>query len=249
MNTHIIVVAYGLAEDLTRLYASANSPDVTWHIFLHSKFPDVVEACETLVRNGNVNYYDYGHNRGLARSWNEGLYNAYFGGADVMMIANDDAVAGEGDVARLAEAAITNPDYYFIDGIGFDQSTNQHKSMKLSLAVINPIGIETIGYFDETFTPIYFEDIDYYRRASLAGLKSATIGGTHIVHAGSKSRTLTDESVFWKDFNRNRDYYVAKWGGDQGCEGYQTPFNQDYGMYIGYEDRQDPYPNEMAARI
>jgi len=124
MNVHIIVVAYGLADDLRKLYESVEGEDserlnaetqrgrgaeITWHVFLHSQIPPVVEACYDLASRAKVWLYPYGINRGLARSWNEGLYNAYQDGADVALIANDDVLAGPGDVEARMERRLLEP--------------------------------------------------------------------------------------------------------------------------------------------
>lgn len=245
MKIAIITVAYGLADDLLRLFESANQQNVMWHLFLHSQYPDVVKACHQLSRYHNVILYDYGVNRGLAKSWNEGLIEACRQSADVALIANDDAIAGDGDVDLLAEAACLNRDRYMVSGLGTDQSTGERKDMLFSLAAVNPIALETIGYFDQNFAPIYFEDIDWYYRAKLAGLERLCIPQTNIIHAGSKSRHLVDETQFMANFVANCAYYGAKWGcADQGSETYMLPFNDSrFDLKISADQRHASYPD------
>jgi GT2 family glycosyltransferase len=245
MNIHIVVVAYGLADDLLTLVWSANAPAIHWHIFLHSQFPDVVKACSLLAMRKNVRYYPYGVNRGLAKSWNEGLINAYQSGADVALIANDDAIATDRDIAMLVEAALFNPNAYLVSGWGRHLSTGERGDMLLSLAAINPVALDTIGCFDENFFPIYYEDIDYYRRAALAGLPHVIVTSTDIMHAGSKSLYTVPGNAAQHDitFRRNQLYYEQKWGGDKGSERFTVPFN-DAQFGLGIEDarRHTPYP-------
>ncbi len=251
MNIHITVVAYGLADDLRKLFDSADGPDVTWHIFLHSQFPDVMRVCYDLAARGNVWLYPYGRNRGLARSWNDGLYDSYADGADVALIANDDAVAGSGDVDRIAQAALANRDKYLVSGIGHDLHEDRLGNMLLALAAINPVALETIGYFDTNFQPIYYEDIDYYRRAKLAGLEALCVGFTHIVHAGSKSlhQVPGQQDIHAATFHVNRAYYSAKWGGDNGEETYERPFGEpEASLYEAYTVPQaGPIYNGLKA--
>lgn len=247
MRLAIIVVAYGLAEDLLTLYETANRLNIMWHVFLHSQFSDVVKACEKLARERNVCYYPYGVNRGLAKSWNEGLLTAYRQGADVAMIANDDILITYWDVKELAYNALSNPNAYMVSGMGHDLSTNKFDTdMLFSLAAINPIALKTIGYFDQNFYPIYFEDIDYYRRATLAGLERLTVGNTNIIHAGSKSRwsVPANNAQHETTFALNRQYYGRKWGCvDQGTETFTVPFNDArFGLKIAADDRHAPYP-------
>lgn len=250
INIHIVTVAYGLSSDLLKLYDSANIPEATWHIFLHSRFPDVVAACHALNRRGNVEIYDYGVNRGLAKSWNEGLIEAYTDGADVALIANDDAYTDDReDVYRIAVTAIREPRAYFTQGMGLDLATDQRVPMRFALAAVNPIALRTVGLFDENLFPIYFEDTDWLRRAELAhawaGHFALTVKDTSLVHAGSKSRWTVpgNDAQHQRTFAANREYYIKKWGGDQGQEQYPVPFNDPrFGLHIEAEARNAPYP-------
>lgn len=243
MEIHCIVVAHSLADDLVRLFNSVDEP-VHWHLFRHSDYEDVRKACEELAARPRVTYYDYAQNRGLSRSWNEGMFNAWQAGADVVMIANDDAVMGYGDVRRIAEKTLAEPELYTVGGAGFDLREMRHMpDMRLSMASISRIAIETIGYFDENFYPIYFEDADYYRRAELAGLKCGIADGCSIIHAGSKT-IHSNEALMNQHhvtFAGNRDYYLRKWGGLVGEERFPTPFDAGFSLYIAYEDRERPY--------
>lgn len=229
MNIHITIVAHSLTTELRNLIDACAGPRVHWHLFLHSQNAEVVRVCEDLSQRDCVTYYPYGENRGLARSWNEGLRTSLIAGADVTMIANDDVQADYGDVLKIAHAATMRRDCYFVNGMGDDLTTGEHKPMLFALCAINPIALQTIGYFDETFSPIYFEDLDYYRRADLAGLQAYCVQDTRIKHIGSGTRKAQNtEDTFWSDFNRNRDYYISKWGGNghRGTEQYLTPFNE-----------------------
>lgn len=247
MRIDIIVVAYGLADDLLKLFEAANAPNIMWHLFLHSRIPHVVTACEWIVATyPNLYYYAYMVNRGLAKSWNEGLHAAYRDGADVAMIANDDVLPAPGDVQRLADAALEHRDCFHIVGNMLDQRSGQIVDSQFGLCSINPIALEAIGYFDENIFPIYWEDIDYIRRARLAGLQEFKVEDTNIVHAGSKTSASAPGMVDYLStfFNLNRAYYFRKWGGSEiGLELYPIPFNDArLGLHIPYEQRETPYP-------
>jgi len=243
MRIGLIVVAYGLAEDLVLLFSRSDSSKVHWYLFLHSQVEEVVAVCERLAARPNVRYYPYGENRGLAKSWNEGLIDGYHDGMDVMLIANDDAAPQYGDATRIARAAARNRDYYMVSGWGFDARALQSGDMLFSLAAINPVALEKIGYFDENFYPIYYEDRDYYRRAQLAGLGHMCIPSTHILHAGSKSRSIVPIQQHEEQFERNKAYYLRKWGGEKEYELFETPFNDPaLGWKIRTNERNAPYP-------
>lgn len=243
MNIHIVVVAYGLADDLLKLFYTANADNITWHLFLHSHIEAVVQACQ-VIRHASpkVHFYNYGYNRGLSASWNEGLYNAYYEGADVAMIANDDAIPAGGDVERIAQAALHHPKAYMVDGYGYDVKENSYGNMRFSLAAINPIALEKLGCFDENFFPIYYEDMDWFYRARLAGLELYTVPDTNIVHQGSKSLTITPSNLHHLTFTLNQKYYMRKWNGDKGSETFTIPFNDPrFDLHIPYSISHNPY--------
>lgn len=246
MNIHLVVVAHSLADDLLRLFEAGNAENVMWHLFLHSSVPAVVQACEQIVAEyPNLYYYGYKTNRGLAKSWNEGLLAGYRDGADVVMIANDDCIPGPGDVQTLAKAALKHRQHYMVTGAGFDVRSMVHTHSRFALGAINPIALETIGCFDENFFPIYWEDVDWYRRAALAGQTMHVIDGTCIIHMGSRSvhsnPALARQNA--ETYRRNYEYYLQKWGGETGKERFRVPFNDpQFDLRISPHEREKPYP-------
>jgi GT2 family glycosyltransferase len=247
LNIHLIVVAYGLADDLLNLFQAANAPNITWHLFLHSEIESVVQVCGQIAQHSNVQYYPYKRNRGLSRSWNDGLWYAYrdFTEPNVAIIANDDILPEPDAVQILAEAALSNRRRFKIDGIMLDRRTNTLVPSQYGLTAINPIALNMIGFFDENIFPIYWEDVDYNRRAALAGLEMLTVPEVKMVHGGSKTSVSVPGMVEYlsRFFNLNHEYYIRKWGGTVGQERYDEPFNEmGWGLRIGLCDRNAPYP-------
>lgn len=245
MNIHIILVAYALPEETWRLFAALDGADVTWHLFMHSRTPEILAVCRKIALHSNVYYNAYGENRGLARSWNEGLLAAYVRGADMAIIANDDVTATRDDLHTLALAALTHRDHYRVSATGWDEREKQETDMRFALAAVNPVALERIGCFDENFWPVYYEDLDWERRAELAGLRALTLARGGVVHQGSATRYSSPEAAavhqatFWK----NRNYYILKWGGFEGEERVTVPFNNDaFGLRIAPSSRGAPYP-------
>jgi GT2 family glycosyltransferase len=240
----IVVVAFGLADDLWQLFCrSFLYPKTECYLFLHSQIPEVRAVCERMAAYQGVHYYDYGENRGLARSWNDGLYDGYNQGMDVMLIANDDALPQHDDATRIGRVAVRNRDLYMVSGRGVDLREMKSGDMLFALAAVNPIALGKIGYFDENLFPIYYEDCDYYRRAQLAGLERHCLSTTYIQHAGSKSLDLIAAPVHEDRYRRNQAYYFRKWGGEKGHEVFATPFNQSaLGLKIEADQRHHPYP-------
>ena len=172
-------------------------------------------VAETLVvLNGNVDetrnhlkgypvtFIEPGFNLGVAASWN--FIIRARAAAPWWLIVNADIEFGAGDLERLADA-MDKPGprvvcLYEFGAFGLNAET-----------------VDTVGWFDENFHPIYFEDNDYRRRCHLAGVpvlnlisrtrhdNSATIGSGYASH-----NAVT--------FPRNADYYAAKWGGPPGQE-------------------------------
>lgn len=251
MTIHIIVTAYALADDLFTLYESCAGKDVRWHLFQHSAFADVDAACQKLNRDPHVFLYAYKTNRGLARSWNEGWLAARNARAGSVLIANDDAVAGKGDLYRLVQAAAQNPDAYLVSGWGYDLREQREQDMMFSLAVVNDVAFSAIGMFDENFYPIYYEDVDWCQRGLNAGLHRLCSTGTHIVHAGSKTlhHSRTDMETHHRQFKANQAYYIRKWGADKGEAGFLHPFNDPaISCHIPPGQREAPYPGFNRPR-
>jgi len=248
MNVHLVTIGYGLADDLDNLVRKTRSEhDLTWHIFLHSTREAVVEVANGLkrLRKVAVNVYDYGVNRGVARSWNEGIINAYQNGADYVVIANDDISVPDGDLDALVAGAEAAP---ALTGIvqpwGYHQRSEVFSDMGLGFSIVTRTAYEVVGMFDENFMPMYYEDNDYYRRCALSGIGIQVIEGTEIIHKGSESLFtvpgLREQNN--RTFEANRRYYIRKWGGEPGREVYNRPFDDArFGTRIADSDRGRPY--------
>lgn len=250
INIHIVLIVYAL--DVLPLIQSMNGIGVTWHVFTHSANEVVLDALPILRYMHNVNVYDYQKNRGLAKSWNEGLINAYAQGADVVVIANDDLIADFDDLLILAFAAYEHPEAGIVVCEGYNQRMGEQQILQFAIPAINPIAIEQIGYFDENFVPIYFEDSDYSRRAALAGVKFHNAGKTGIIHTGSATVASVNDLAVQNNltFQRNVAYYCTKWGGPLGQETFTVPFfDAKFNLKITAEQRHDPYPDYSRTDI
>jgi GT2 family glycosyltransferase len=246
-NKHSISIGTVLityAIDVTPLIKSMDGPDVTWHIFVHSDRPEAKVCLRAVVQN-KITFYDYRQNRGLAKSWNDGLLAAYTMDADAVIIANDDIQATHDDLLVLARAAVEHRECGVIVAEGFNVRMAEQQQLQFAIPAINPIALEQIGYFDENFTPIYFEDCDYSRRAGLAGVKFHNAGPTGIIHTGSATVGTVDELRLQNNttFRLNYEYYCRKWGGPPGQEIFTIPFNDSrFDLNITAERRLAPYP-------
>ena len=225
--------------------ASASAHAVECHVFLHSRYPKLVEACGRIAQDPSVVYYPFGSNRGVSKSWNEGILASFARQADVVIVANDDIRFSPGDIDKIARRASDCRDRYIISCAGFHERFNRRMpSLGYSCFAINPIAIEKVGCFDENIFPAYCEDQDYARRAGLAGLHEENCPDTALSHAGSNS-VLSDPALGRQNaltHRRNLEYYRLKWGGYGGQETFQHPFNNPrIGFHIAPRSRENPY--------
>lgn len=259
MRIGIVTIAYNLPEATRKLYESVQATkgehEVEYHLFLHSRNPEVVEVCEAIAQDPDVIYHDYGINRGLSKSWNDGLLWAYLdrdislfvkarynedvgyqtvnlGGqiipaCDVVIVVNDDCVFGDGDLIKLAEYAVKHRDLYMVTCMGHNHRHNKRMPLEYSCFALNPIALQRVGVFDENIFPIYLEDCDYAYRAKLAGLKMGMVENTNVAHQGSGA-IYADPALMAQHnitFAANMSYYMRKWGGVNEQEKYTSPFN------------------------
>src|ERR1022692_3437383 len=247
MNIAVVTVAYNSGEGIARLVETAvgGKHEVRLHLFLHSQHVETVAAFGRLAELACVVPYAYGSNRGLAKSWNEGMLNAYGSGADLVVIVNDDIYFSPGDIGKIARRAMEHRGRYIISCAGFHRRLNrQLPSHGYSCFAINPIALERIGCFAENFFPCYCEDQDYAYRAGLAGLQEENCCDTMISHGGSdtiySSAELSAQNRVTQ--GRNMQYYLRKWGGLGGQERFRQPFGDTRLSYrIAAECRQAPY--------
>jgi len=248
MKIAVVTIAYSSTACPTSVLETSRSADrhtVECHLFLHSRYPQIAQACTRIAQSPLVVYHPHGVNRGVSKSWNEGMLVAYHAHADVVIIANDDIAFTPGDLGKLAEKAAAFRDRYIISCAGFHQRLNRRQpSVGYSCFAINPIAIEKLGCFDENIFPAYCEDQDYARRARLSGLHEENCPDTNLTHAGSNS-VLFDNVLGRQNaltHRLNREYYRRKWGGDGDHETYSFPFNDPrLNFYIAPRSRQNPY--------
>jgi len=252
MKIGICTIAYNQPDHLRSLADTAvkTSHDVEFHIFVHSKIRSVIDVCHQLEVDYNVKLYDHRVNRGVSRSWNDGLVEMGRSGCDVWMITNDDIWFSDGDIDKIVEAAIDHPEAYaiFTSGfhIGYNVPINCHG---MSCFVMQPIAIANVGFYDENFFPAYNEDVDYARRAARVKLRPYIIPDTNIHHIGSAAITTSKElgQQNYVTHAANNEYWTNKWGcpvtEDPG-EGFKYPFNNHrlHPYFISESERHAPYP-------
>lgn len=251
MNIHIALYAYTLADDLIHAFQSINQDNVTCHLFLHSTRLDVIQACEYIAGHPNVIYYPYGENRGCAKAINQALMAAQDNGADVVLTWPDDLTAQPSDIDRMAQTVLAHPECSIVESMGWVERTGRVEHLRMNGAALNLRAVERIGYFDENLSPVYFDDTDWLYRARLAGMPIVTAQGTYYTHAGSKTLITPDLQVqFAEIFERNKAYYISKWGGDGGREQFDRPFNNPFNtIKIERTCVHNPYSTQWIENV
>lgn len=157
------------------------------------------------------------NNLGVSGSWNNMLLVAFKDfneKATHMLMLNDDVDFTIEQLLRIYDMLHFEPEYDF------------YVSQQNWCAYILPRKtFELVGEFDSNFYPAYFEDNDYYRRMSLLSL---SYHQTSLLNpmVYRNSMTIQKDPSVNKDFMKNKNYYVEKWGGEPHHEKYQTPFNK-----------------------
>jgi len=251
MKVGITTIAYNQAQPLLKMAQSAvlyTSYQIEFHLFLHSPMKKVIDACETLRDNFRTVYYPYKFNRGVAKSWNDGLISMMERSCDVMLLVNDDIYFMDGDLEKIVFAAVDNRDKWAIFCSGWNDGLHKpEKDHGFACIAINPIAIGSVGMFDENFFPAYNEDLDYRRRAeALCNLQRFHVKDTAVHHIGSA--TIKANQVLRQQnhttHGENDKYWERKWGAKKPQASFSRPFNNpNFTAYIDPEKRHAPYPN------
>lgn len=148
-------------------------------------------------------------NLGVAASWNLAIRSYP---RDWVCLANADVEFAPGALAALDEAMAEPGLRCLVEFAAFG---------------ISPEVVDTVGWFDENFHPIYCEDSDYRYRCALAGVPIEDIpnGSTHVGSVSYRGNPHHADNA--RTYPANVAYYTAKWGGFIGQERYATPFGAD----------------------
>jgi len=164
-----------------------------------------------IVRRVSISEHE---NTGVAASWNEviKLFPAPW-----WLLVNNDIEFAPGDLAKFEEAMETSKAGIVADGIN-----------NMACFGITANCVQKVGLFDENFYPAYGEDIDYMRRSRLLLVEHRYLQGMGMRH--DRSSTVKTFPAELQERNRetfeaNKAYYIRKWGGWEGDETFEHPFN------------------------
>ena len=235
----IVLVTYSMVPHLL-VKSIISKHDCEWFVFHHGS-PELMRDIKNLFLDIKSNLYFYNENRGLAKSWNEGILSAITSSKDIILVLNDDVEFIEGGFDLWVDYILENDDSGLIFITGEepqDDGTVITRQQNFACFYIGQQAIELVGAFDENFKPAYFEDYDYICRAELAGIKTSVDSRNLCRHR--RSSTIKNDSEvreklpdFW---GANCQYFIKKWGCEEpgsGC--YSNPFNdKNIGSYLPF---------------
>ena len=194
-------------------------------------FTRLMESVDLPVMPYVIDNYEI--NRGVAAAWNEGLRSAM--NCEYAFIVNDDVTMYRDSMSKMiGDMQLHNAD--LVSAIGGDGLTGgfheivDNGSPDFSCFVVKPKQfVEKFGFFDEKFYPAYFEDNDMRYRIKLAGGKQGVSLGARMKHGVSVTQNWNGERVVsHEQFDKNKAYYVSKWGGEPGKETVTEPFGAEW---------------------
>jgi GT2 family glycosyltransferase len=166
---------------------------------------------EILTRENKMVVYRPEKNLGVSGSWNMLMDYAEKVNATHVLMLNDDIYLGKKELDIKALINLWKPDFFCTE-------------LNWCAFVLSLECYKKTGPFDENFFPAYFEDNDYFYRMVLNG---SNVSFNAILNplVYRNSMTIAKEPHLNNGFEKNRQYYITKWGGEPGKEMYSTPFN------------------------
>jgi glycosyltransferase involved in cell wall biosynthesis/GT2 family glycosyltransferase len=163
-----------------------------------------VEAA--LARGAEIDVLSPECNLGVAASWNAILNRA---GSEPVAVANDDVELHADSLEVIARALADGHDFVAAGGWCLFSQTVRCT--------------ELVGPYDENFWPAYYEDSDYERRLSLAGIAPHYVPGPKHKQWATTDADSSGEIALAPA--KSAEYFRRKWGGLPGEDLFAQPFN------------------------
>jgi GT2 family glycosyltransferase len=167
---------------------------------------------EIITRERNFVHYKPEKNLGVSGSWNMLMDYADKVKGTHVLILNDDIYLGKSEDELNTIVRLWNPEFLCTE-------------LNWCSFILSVETFKKVGNFDENFFPAYFEDNDYFRRMLLANVPIIMNPMLNPV-IYRNSMTIQKSPELNNGFEKNRQYYISKWGGQPTQETFATPFNQ-----------------------
>lgn len=243
MKIGIVVVTH--SYDMAPLHASVQGTahDIRWYVHHHGGRNEVAAFLRSLGGDPKLKIAWHFYNRGLARSWNDGLHASRRDGNDITLLINDDVhfEPSAFDQFMIFIQDHDRADLCFVFG---QEPSGIVRQQGFACCSIGHNVIDRIGFFDENYFPAYYEDIDYSYRALFSSIPIHIDERVLVFHqrnATTRNRRLLQFFLKWNG-RRLRRYHVSKWGIVDGAPTTAVPFAEgDATLKIAWDERADPY--------
>ena len=225
----IVVVTYGMVP--APLVNSVSSKYMCeWYVHHHGS-ESLKDDITNLFADKKSHLHFHCENRGLSKSWNDGIIESVKSGNDITVIINDDVEFLREGFDDWIEFIMRHRDHGLIFLTGEEpqeDGTTVVRPQDFACFSFGPQARKLVGAFDESFVPAYYEDMDYIVRASLCNISTHTDERTLCRHERSSTKRHNVEisekvSYFWQ---KNRDFMMTKWGSaTPGAGTYPHPFD------------------------
>ncbi len=160
-----------------------------------------------------------GNNKGVAGAWNALCDVAFVEHTHILML-NDDIYLGKEEAQIQALLGfIENP--FVPTGYNFVLCEEEFDWCSF---ILSKKTWEKVT-FDPTFFPAYYEDNDAEYRMKLEGMKITRFGFLNPV-IFRRSMTIMKEPTLLDAYKeKNKEYYIKKWGGEPNKEKFTVPFD------------------------
>jgi len=209
-------------------------------------FKGPVELIESVKTKHDWRPYivdNWRENKGVSRAWNMGIEKAKAEGYDYTLICNDDILLAPSTIDALVDLFDRSDDSvqmvtahnirfelddpYKILSLPDRTEGEPSEGPDFACFMVKSDFIDKCGPFDWNFWPGYFEDNDMHYRMKLLGYKALVTPRAPYFHFGSVTQNLDPSNVACppEQFEKNRAYFVEKWGGVPGHEAFTSPYN------------------------
>lgn len=225
----IITLTYNKLEEATRPfinYLFGKRTDFELVVVDNGSTDGTVEFLKELeYRHDNVKVIYNSENLGFSKGCNQGIKAAK---GDIIGLLNNDILFSSDWIKYVVEVFENEANAGFISPHCIEAFCNSKRKFNrkvrklpdksLYYKCIDPSFscvfakkqlFDTIGLFDENFTPAYFEDNDITWRAIFAGFKNFKLSNVYFYHMGSVTgKSLPQLSEL---FERNKKYFFEKY--------------------------------------
>lgn len=252
MNIGIVLVTYSMVpENLFKSIEGKTIHTCRWYVHHHGNDQSLIEPLRDIAARYDVHLYLHMFNRGLARSWNDGIGESLADTNDITLVINDDIEFindGFNFFIQFIDSSKPDVGLVFLRGIEGENSSfaGEVRNQDFGCFAIGQQAIKQIGFFDENLVPAYYEDLDYSFRARKSGVKRVLDERILVRH--DRSNTIRQNSAYrikiQECVSLNMNYIIRKWGVDtwDADKAYDHPFNHDaHDLKIPWENRHAPY--------